>query len=540
MARSALSSTPSLRVYGPPGTGKTTWLAQEVQALLEQGVPGEDIAVCSFSRAAFREFAGRLGSRIPEENLGTIHSLAYRAIGRPSLALTADALKDWNARVPDTWQITPRVKGKGADLLDVMDPYEDEDNRPYGDRLYDRVVLLRNTLTPMREWTEEQVHFHQAWKSWMNSQGVVDFPGMLEAALAQPGGLGVRFLLVDEAQDLTPLQLQLVLKWAQGARYALIGDDDQSIYAFMGADGSSFLSVPVAGELVLSQSYRVPAQVQALAQAVIRRVGRRAEKEYAPRDEDGAVMHLPVDPEWPAPAVEDALERVRAGESVLFLATAKYLLDPLKEELLLRGEPYGNPYAPHRLSFNLFPSGARGAWEKARAFLFPNRVGADLKAWTPYVRAEVFAVRAVDARQQIEALPDHERLDDRHPIWQVFAPGHREHAVGRNPSWLMDHLLGKAPKGFRQALMVALRNPEAVLKGEARVWLGTIHSVKGGEADWVYLWPGYTRKAARENPDTLHRLFYVGLTRARRGVVLMAQGGAPHAYAWPERRRVYV
>jgi superfamily I DNA/RNA helicase len=156
------------------------------------------------------------------------------------------------------------------------------------------------------------------------------------------------------------------------------------------------------------------------------------------------------------------------------------------------------------------------------------------------VRAEVFAVRAVDARQQIEALPDHERLDDRHPIWQVFAPGHREHAVGRNPSWLMDHLLGKAPKGFRQALMVALRNPEAVLKGEARVWLGTIHSVKGGEADWVYLWPGYTRKAARENPDTLHRLFYVGLTRARRGVVLMAQGGAPHAYAWPERRRVYV
>lgn len=539
MAKSALSSSPSLRVYGPPGTGKTTWLAQEIQALLEEGVPGEDIAVCSFSRAAFREFAGRLGGRIPEENLGTIHSLAYRAIGRPPLATAAEPLKDWNARVPDAWRITPRIKG-GVDLLDAMDPYEDEDNRPYGDRLYDQLVYLRNTLTPMQEWTEEQVRLYEAWKSWMYAQGVVDFPGMLEAALVQPGGLGVRFLLVDEAQDLTPLQLRLVLKWAQGARYALIGDDDQSIYAFMGADGSSFLSVPVAGELVLSQSYRVPAQVQALAQAVIRRVGRRAEKEYAPREEEGAVVRLPVEPRRPAPAVEDALEWVRAGESVLFLATAKYLLDPLKEQCLLRGEPYGNPYAPNRHSLNLFPSGAKGAWEKARAFLFPHRVGADLKAWTPYVQAGIFAVKAVDARKAIEALPDHERLDDRHPIWAVFAPGHREHAIGRNPSWLLDHLLGKAPKGFRQALAVALRNPEAVLKGEARVWLGTIHSVKGGQADWVYLWPGYTRKAAREHPDTLHRLFYVGLTRARKGVVLMAQGEAPHAYVWPERRRVYI
>lgn len=52
-----LTGSSRLRVYGPPGTGKTTWLKNEVERLLRFGVPGEEIAVCSFSRAAFREFA---------------------------------------------------------------------------------------------------------------------------------------------------------------------------------------------------------------------------------------------------------------------------------------------------------------------------------------------------------------------------------------------------------------------------------------------------------------------------------------------------
>lgn len=154
--------------------------------------------------------------------------------------------------------------------------------------------------------------------------------------------------------------------------------------------------------------------------------------------------------------------------------------------------------------------------------------------------SEVFGrgnkTRALEA---INALPDQEEISDDHPIWENFLPGHREHAIGRNPAWLLDHLLGNAPKGMRQALMVALRNPQLVLEGRARVWLGTIHSVKGGEADWVYLWPGYTRKAARAHPDTLHRLMYVGATRARRGLILLGQGEAPHGYAWPRLEQVW-
>ena len=536
-----MSTSKRVRVYGPPGTGKTSWLVTQVEQLLNRGVPGEEIAVASFSRAAFREFSRRIGNKVPEENLGTLHSLAYRAIGRPDLALTREALKSWNNQAPDVWQITPRIRGGGESAFDVMDPY-DEAEAPPGDQLYDQVVYLRNTLTPMAQWPEKAVRFWEFWRDWMRQEGVIDFPGMLEAALLRPG-LGVDYLYVDEAQDLSPLQLALVEHWAASTRYmALIGDDDQAIYEFMGANGNSFLAPQAQEEIVLSQSHRVPAMVQALAEEIVGRISQRAQKRYRPRAERGEVIYLPDSPENPRWAVEHALEREGSGKSVLFLATARYLLEPLKNELLERGIPWGNPYAPHRSSFNLFPAtrGGQAAWEKARSFLFPKRVGSDLKAWTKHLVSDVFGRgNKTRALEVINALPDEETIGDDHPIWQEFLPNHREHAIGRNAGWLLDHLLGNAPRGMRNALMVALRNPQAVLEGRARVWLGTIHSVKGGEADWVYVWPGYTRRAARAHPDTLHRLMYVAVTRARRGVVLLGEGMAPHAYRWPSKQQIW-
>ena len=524
-----------VRVYGPPGTGKTTWLVNQVEELLDSGVPGEEIAIASFSRAAFREFTRRIGGRVPEENLGTIHSLAYRALGRPGLALTPDVLKNWNARNPDIWQITPRVRHGGEALFDAMDPYDDDTPEP-GDALYDQTVLLRNRRVPMAEWPEEAQHFWKHWRAWMRQEDLVDFPAMLEDALVRPG-LGVSYFFVDEAQDLTALQLELVEYWAAGTRFsAFIGDDDQAIYSFMGADGEAFLSIPVDQEITLSRSWRVPARVQAIAGEIASRISRRAPKRYLPRPELGTLETWPVGPEEPHWVVEHALEREARGEKVLFLTTARYLLEPLKEALLEQGIPYGNPYAPQRSSFNLFPEsrGGRSSWERARSFLFPKRVGSDLKAWTKYLSSDVFGRgnkgRALEAMM---ALPDEQPIEEDHPIWEFFPAPHREHAVNRNVAWLLDHLLGNAPKGMRQALMVALRNPQLVLEGRARVWLGTIHSVKGGEADWVYLWPGYMRKAARSHPDALHRLMYVAATRARKGLILLGQGEAPHAYSWP-------
>ncbi len=525
-----------IRVYGPPGTGKTTWLVSEVENLLSKGVPGETVAVISFSRAAFREFASRLGGRIPRENLGTIHSVAYRLLGRPELALTEGRISEWNAMVPDTWRMTPRITRHGVGE-EAIDPYGDDEYALPGDRLYNQLVYLRNTMAPLSTWPEEVRAFWATWRAWMSQEGLVDFPAMLERAVVLPG-LGVDYLFVDEAQDLTPLQLELVKKWAAGTRYtALVGDDDQSIYVHLGADGTAFLSFPVDQEIVLSQSYRVPAKVQALAESIIGRVRNRTPKRYRPRPEEGEVAYLPVFHDNPYWAVEDAEEALRRGESVLFLATSRHYLEPLKRVLAERGLPWGNPYAAKRHSLNLFPEDERAGWQRARSFLFPKWVGRDLKAWVKYLTRTPFLGKKTEALEAINALDDSAVVPDERAL-AFFRPEHRPYVLARDPEWLLDHLLGHAPRGMRDALMMAVRNPDLVIEGKPLVWIGTIHSVKGGEADNVYIWPDYTRKAAeslRENPDTLHRLMYVAVTRARNRVVLMSGGNGLRSYPWPEK-----
>jgi len=529
-----------MRVYGPPGTGKTTWLVSEVENLLSRGVPGEQVVVISFSRAAFREFASRLGGQIPQQNLGTIHSLAYRLLGRPELALTEECISGWNAMVPDTWRMTPRLTRHGGGE-EAIDPYGDDEYVLPGDRLYNQLVYLRNIMVPLSTWPEEVKAFWGTWRAWMAQEGLVDFPAMLEKALVLPG-LGVDYLFVDEAQDLTPLQLELVKKWAAGVRFvALIGDDDQSIYAHLGADGTSFLSFPVDQEIVLSQSYRVPAKVQALAEAIIGRVRNRAPKRYRPRPEEGEVVYLPVphdDPRW---AVEDAEEALRRGESVLFLATSRHYLEPLKKALAEKGLPWGNPYAPRRPSLNLFPENERAGWHAARAFLLPKWLGRDVKAWAKHLTHAPFVGRKAEAIEAINSLDDNTIVPEER-VLALFRPEHRPYVAARDPGWLLDHLLGSAPRGMKSALMMAIRNPDLVIEGELLVWIGTIHSVKGGQADNVYVWPDYTRKAAeslRDNPDTLHRLMYVAATRARNTVVLMSGSNGLRSYPWPEKEEYW-
>jgi superfamily I DNA/RNA helicase len=87
---------------------------------------------------------------------------------------------------------------------------------------------------------------------------------------------------------------------------------------------------------------------------------------------------------------------------------------------------------------------------------------------------------------------------------------------------------------MRNALQVARRIPNLSEARRKAIWIGTIHSVKGGEADVVYLAPGFTSRAWHMTPpDDLHRLIYVGVTRAREELVILDPGKA-YEYFMPE------
>ena len=85
-----------------------------------------------------------------------------------------------------------------------------------------------------------------------------------------------RYLLVDEFQDINPVQYRLVKLWsARGRELFVIGDPDQSIYGFRGADSACFAHLgeeyPGLEKIRLLENYRSSPQILKVAQTLIRR-----------------------------------------------------------------------------------------------------------------------------------------------------------------------------------------------------------------------------------------------------------------------------
>ena len=109
----------------------------------------------------------------------------------------------------------------------------------------------------------------------------------------------MELLIVDEAQDLVPLQWDMVSKLESNSKnvyYA--GDDDQAIYEWMGVDARQFASRCNQSDkmIVLDQSFRVPSSVHQEADRIIRNAAGRIDKEWNAREEEGHVSyHYKID-----------------------------------------------------------------------------------------------------------------------------------------------------------------------------------------------------------------------------------------------------
>ena len=116
---------------------------------------------------------------------------------------------------------------------------------------------------------------------------------MLEQVLLAGLCPNVDMLIVDEAQDLSPLQIAVVEQWAERcSKVYVAGDDDQAIYQFQGGEPRWLLSLSRETEKVdvLRQSFRIPRRVHDIATAIISENRERVEKVYDSRDEAGFVI----------------------------------------------------------------------------------------------------------------------------------------------------------------------------------------------------------------------------------------------------------
>lgn len=537
-------------VVGPPGTGKTHELTRQAsRAAAKYGRDG--VCILSLTRTAAHNVAGR--TDLPEPAVGTLHSACYRGLGidRDQLADTPARLREFSDAHP-AWEIT----GGGAPDPDEAALEDPTGGQTYGDQLRASIEGRRQRLEPWEAWTDDERAMHQAWVDYKTQTQTVDFTDLLEHALANldqhPRKPSV--LLVDEAQDHSALELGLVRKWAAATEHTVLaGDPDQAIFAFRGASPDNLLAAEYATTRVLERSRRVPAAVHHLATRWLATDTDHPHAAYQPRlvDPDdpatgvaaGAARTLPVTLRAPAELVDDAEQQLAAGRSVMILATCGYMLAPLVSELRARGIPFCNPYRP-----------TAGAWNPMRgtrrlaAFLRPTMPGNplwtwdDLRLFTDPLNAKGALVRGGKARiaERIRILANFHGRPESEAVTlpelrELLLPHAYERVLDSDVDWWQSELRATERKRYDYAVEVHQRLGLAGLTEQPRLIVGTVHSVKGGEADVVYLAPDLSRKAMWQGwhadpaaRAALRRLIYVGLTRAREEIVLLAASGPEH------------
>ena len=228
MQQEALNAGPGpVLVLAGPGAGKTRTLVGRMVRLIKGGTKASDIVAVTFTRRAAEEMRTRLAAALHDS------TEADDVAELPETdTLHALALKHWPGEAPVVLSEEGARKAFAAanPSLDARDAA----------RLYDRMELGRETLSMPRELEPLAEHYRQ----WKKERSLADYTDLPETWLAELRSRNYgaakpwKHILVDEVQDLSPLQKALVeaLTPADGSGFFGIGDPDQSIYGFRGAD----------------------------------------------------------------------------------------------------------------------------------------------------------------------------------------------------------------------------------------------------------------------------------------------------------------
>lgn len=458
-------------VFGPPGTGKTRYMMDKIAELKEQGHRASEIGFLSFTKAAANEALSRLDiSR--SDKVSTIHAACFRLLGLSSIQVVD------NKRLSQFCDLVG-VPFRGGNV-------EEGSNIEVGDEYLAIIALGKNRLEDLNETYSNSGRpgspsqfsmFASTYDKWKRANGFLDFTDMLEVYLQRPVSFGCSAVLVDEAQDISPLQWKVIDKLVVGADEVIIaGDDDQSIYVWGGADPKGMVYFEEkynAERIILDQSWRIPASVHKLATRVIDQIEDRVHKPYRPRLEEGTVQrhsHM-------------STVKFPADGSIMVLYRNHAIRKDIEKDLIARRIPYttgggftglfDNKYAHATRTFLKIKRGDTVSEDELNG-LYKNC----------YQKAKVCITE-----RDFAALT---RMQLHHAI--------------EYPGWMIDF--------YRDADMFA----------PIRIKLSSIHSSKGREADTVILCLAMTTSTFEDynnDPDAEHRVFYVGITRAKHNLIIV-------------------
>ncbi|MFP5224077.1 MAG: ATP-dependent helicase [Actinomycetota bacterium] len=485
------------------GTGKTTTITRRIaHQISTQAFDPRQILAVTFSKKAATELGDRLRDLgVPSVRAMTFHAEALAQFRRfvdeetQIISSKAMVLHGLVKRLPKPYRFMA--------LRDLATEIEWAKNRRISQKDYETAVGDRKTPIP----ADMMMRLYRDYQKALRSRKAMDFEDLLEQLLRHLSendrDLGIvrgryRSFTVDEYQDVNLLQESLLREWV-GARddLCVVGDDYQSIYGFTGASPKYLLDFerryPNAHVFTLTENHRSTPQILQLANLLVPSLGGSSKR---------LVPTLPAGP-------EALVRRFSSGEDETEAIVAKIqgLLEagtPAHQIAILvrinaRTEPFEEALSAARIPYQV-RDGSFLRRPAARGFLAGARRYRD--------PAVVESVQAITDALGFDPKPDDDLPD--------------EEATRQQDLSRLRVLAGSSTAPTLEDFVAELRARFDSDQDGVGVVLMTLHRSKGLEFDAVFLprleegeLPIRHAKTAEDVAEE-RRLFYVGLTRARR------------------------
>lgn len=345
------------------GSGKTRVLTHRIAYLIdEKGVNPYNILAITFTNKAAGEMRERVdkivgGTDAAQVWVSTFHSMCVRILRRFIDRIGFDT----NFTIYDTDDAKTIVKGVMKRLnIDTKQIPERAALREISD-CKNKFISDLEYAKMAADFREKKIALIYAeYQRELKKNNALDFDDLLVKTVELfrdcPEVLNnyqnrFHYIHVDEYQDTNGVQFQLIAQLAGGrGNLCVVGDDDQSIYKFRGADITNILSFeqqfPGAKVIKLEQNYRSTPNILEVANAVIRHnKGRKDKRLWSDRPEGERVKYrlYPDNRQEAACVIDDLAKKVRSGEeyrdiAILYRTNAQSRA--FEEECLLKNVPY--------------------------------------------------------------------------------------------------------------------------------------------------------------------------------------------------------
>jgi DNA helicase-2/ATP-dependent DNA helicase PcrA len=514
------------KFWGTAGTGKTTQLLREIDHFVNDGHALETMAFCTYSRPMANDFNTKLYKKFnlgfynplkPDKQVyyfSTIHGVCNRV-------LNLIYGRDITAK--------PEAKRKFCEKMHV-DFTGDRTAGTVGDTFFETKTWLINTFRRDDECVLFGNDFQEPlsrsaylwlkgeWDVFKDKHTLRDFDDMLLEVYEKQLKPPTNILLVDEFQDLSPLQYGIFKIWKKNADHCIIvGDSNQTIFSHHGADPTFFSNEQADVISTLPLTYRLGKYGWEFARELLK------------------IHGLPV------PKVESAGENIDKPVRFITHSTFPSFIQTNRKTFIIANTNKMAYSLAKILEETGIPHLGVGGWRENMIALYNTQLMFMRRHGS--VTAEEFIRYANSLRKEHLRIKrkDFTRFDLPPEITFSSLNNYLSPmsiaTIANAPfdfSIFKKGVLGEekvkgtqeiASRGFK--LKQALTRPNAhPLNPYIGVYIGTIHSVKGRESDDVFLYDGISKLAerstnTRKGMDAVSRMFFVGATRHKQRLFIL-------------------